>query len=250
MAKRRKVIRAGDLVSEVIYTAPQPRDGARTRAAKHNATCDAQKFQNKKRQWQRVMLLIAANFHPYGYFVTFTFDDTQYPANRATVKTYMRRYWRLLRAARKMRGDSLRYMYTIEDKHTKGRYHVHALINGTGSHDFEDIRSLWQFGADIEIKGINQDMIIELSRYFTKEEKPVGDKAWICSKNLVQPTTESSFVPDSETIEIPAGANIIEQETKGAAYYGNGASCQYAFYWKPRAFRCVRSRSTHFRKRA
>lgn len=250
MAKRRKVIRAGDLVSEVIYTAPQPRDNERTRAAKHRATCEAQKLQNKKRQWQRAMLLIAANFNPYGYFVTLTFDEEHRPESRAAVKTYMRRYWRLLRAARRARGDELRYMYAIEDKHEKGRLHVHALINGSGAHDYEDLRSLWQFGADIDIKPVERDRIIELARYFTKEEKPVGDKSWICSQNLIQPVYESSFVPDSTTLEIPPGAAILEQSKTGAAYYGGGASCEYAFYWKPQHVHRVKAHAARYRKRA
>lgn len=43
MAKRKKTIVAGDLVKTVIYTAPEPRDGARVRAAKSRMTSAAQK---------------------------------------------------------------------------------------------------------------------------------------------------------------------------------------------------------------
>lgn len=48
MAKRKKTIIAGSIVKTIIYTAPEPLDGKRTRAEKSRMTTAAQKAMNDK----------------------------------------------------------------------------------------------------------------------------------------------------------------------------------------------------------
>ena len=48
MAKRKKTIIAGSIVKTILYTAPEPRDGERTRAEKSRMTSAAQKAMNDK----------------------------------------------------------------------------------------------------------------------------------------------------------------------------------------------------------
>ncbi len=245
MAKRRKVIRAGDLVSEVIYTAPQPRDNARTRAEKSKITSEAQKRLNIKTAKRKMEMRIAANFDAGDLFVTLTFDGLHLPARREAALAHMRAFLRLLRAARKTRGEDLRYIYVLEGQHGEARYHFHVFINSTGPHDVEDIKSLWSCGDDVDIKYIERDGYLALAEYVTKEQKPVGARSWVCSLNLKQPVIESSFVPDSAAPVVPPEAHIIEREERINEWGG----FQYVKYWQPQRQTGARPCSTSRRKR-
>lgn len=242
MAKRHKLIRAGNLVSEVIYTAPQPSDSARVRDAKSRATSEAQKRVNMKTARRKMEMRIAANFDAGDLFVTLTFDNEHLPSRREGAIVRMRTFLRLLRAARKVRGDDLRYIYVLEGQHGEARLHFHVFINATGPHDNEDIKSLWACGDDVDIKHIERDGYFALAEYVTKEKKPVGARSWVCSLNLKQPIIESSFVPDSTRLQAPPSAFVIEREEKE-----NGlAGFQYVKYWMPP---CVEAAGKHKRRK-
>lgn len=83
MAKRKKTIVAGDLIKTVIYTAPEPRDGPRVRAAKSRITSAAQKAMNDKTARGRLEMSIAANFKRHDLFLTLTYRLKDLPAKRA-----------------------------------------------------------------------------------------------------------------------------------------------------------------------
>lgn len=229
MAKRRKVIRAGDLVSEAIYTTPQPRDGARTRAERSKITSEVQRKLNTKTSKRRMEMRIAANFGAGDLFVTLTFDDLHLPARREAALACVRYFLRLLRETRKARGDDLRYIYVLEGQHGEARYHFHIFINSTGAQDREDIESLWSYGEVGKIKYIERDGYIALAEYVTKERKPVGARSWVCSLNLKQPVIESSFVPDGYTVAVPPDAHVIAREER----LNEWGSFQYVKYWLP-----------------
>ena len=246
MAKRRKVIRAGDLVSEVIYTAPQPRDSARTRAEKSKITSEAQRKLNMKTAKRKMEMRIAANFGAGDLFVTLTFDDLHLPARREAALACVRYFLRLLRETRKARGDDLRYIYVLEGQHGEARYHFHIFINSTGAQDREDIESLWSYGEVGKIKYIERDGYIALAEYVTKERKPVGARSWVCSLNLKQPVIESSFVPDGDAVAVPPDAHVIEREER----LNEWGSFQYVKYWLPLRSQLVQSHPPAKRKPA
>ena len=246
MAKRHKLIRAGNLVSEVIYTAPQPRDSARVRAEKSKATTEAQKRVNMKTARRKMEMRIAANFDAGDLFVTLTFDNEHLPPKRDGAIDRMRAFLRLLRAARKARGDDLRYIYVLEGQHGKARLHFHIFINATGPHDSEDIKSLWAYGEDVDIKHIERDGYFALAEYVTKERKPVGARSWVCSLNLKQPVIETSFVSDSARLQVTHGAFVIEREEKETGEAG----FQYVKYWLPMSPRSTTQRKRRRRKTA
>lgn len=70
MAKRKKTIIAGRIRKTVIYTAPEPQDSPRVRAAKSKATSAAQKAMNDKTARGRLELLLACNFTGKDLFLT------------------------------------------------------------------------------------------------------------------------------------------------------------------------------------
>lgn len=147
MAKRKKTIIAGQLVKTVIYTAPEPQDVPKVRAVKSRMTTAAQKAMNDKAARVRLEMLLAANFGPRDLFVTVTYRDKDLPAKRAGAVKNVRSFLKHLREHRRARGQTLKYIYTTEDKHSGGRLHHHLVINATGD-DMETVRSLWPFGDD------------------------------------------------------------------------------------------------------
>ena len=72
MSKFKKVIVAGPLVVEVIYPAPNPRDSVGVRQGKKALSSEAQRRMNLKYAWQKLELLIAANFGVKDLWITFT----------------------------------------------------------------------------------------------------------------------------------------------------------------------------------
>ena len=146
MAKRLKTITAGRLVSGVCYTVATGRDTEAERTAKRRMSTEAQERINLRRAWQKLELLIAANFGPSDLHVVLTYDDEHLPGDRQAAVRLLRKLLRLLRRHRKARGQDLKYIYITEQLSAEGgRLHHHLLLNGTGE-DIEVLRSLWTCG--------------------------------------------------------------------------------------------------------
>ena len=107
---------------------------------------------------------------------------------------------RSLRAMRKKRGQELRYVYVTEGLHGKSedeyfggdgrledrRLHHHAVFNGVGPDDLEEIQSLWQGGGYVRIEPVDVHYYRELAKYLTKEPREFGrarpgEHAWRAS---------------------------------------------------------------------
>lgn len=217
MAKRKTVITAGNLVKTVIYTVPQPRDSEHVRAAKSKITSAAQRALNFRTAQGRLEMLLAANFGPKDLFCTLTYRDEDLPDCLAKAKKCVREFLKTLRQQRTREGSALKYVYVTEGKHGDKRYHHHLVINATGPADLETICSLWRYGDVVDVEQIDDCRYIDIARYITKEaaeDKPVGAQMWTRSRNLEKPKVESTFIDDSETIQPPPGAFVLEKEEK------------------------------------
>lgn len=220
MAKRKKTITAGRIVKTILYTAPEPRDGERIRAEKSRMTTAAQKAMNDKSARGRLEMLMAANFTKRDLFVTLTYRPAHLPAKRAVAVKRVRKFLKDLRKHRTARGQELRYVYTTEEKHGEARLHHHLVINAT-EQDIETIRSLWPYGDVVDVEQIDENDFAALAMYITKESaegRPVGAQMWTRSRNLVQPTVETCFVPDDTTLAVPPGCDTLEREEKVTEY--------------------------------
>ena len=162
MAKQRyKRIRGGRLVREALWDAPMPSDPPRARAEKSKNSSAARQRLNDRYSWQKLKMVLAANFTGSDLVATLTFDDEHLPPDRAAARKIIRKFFTQLRAHRKARGEELRYVYVIEDKHGDGRLHYHVVINGTGAAeavvhtDFGDLipSSAALSGAGVELVG-------------------------------------------------------------------------------------------------
>ena len=228
MAKRKKTITAGRIVKTILYTAPEPRDGERTRAEKSRMTTAAQQAMNDKSARGKLEMLIAANFTRRDLFVTLTYRDADLPAKRGEAVKRVRQFLKDLRNHRTARGQDLRYIYTTEEKHGEARLHHHLVINGTGR-DIETIRSLWPYGDVVDVEQIDESDFAALAMYMTKESvegRPVGAQMWTRSRNLSKPKVESCFVSDDTTLAVPPGCDTLEREER-ATEYGSYSYIKY-----------------------
>lgn len=215
MAKFKKIIVAGPLVVECVYPAPNPRDSAGVRAGKKSMSSEAQRRMNLKYAYQKLELEIAANFGIRDLLVTLTYDSDHLPRSRAEARKAIQAFWKRLRKALKEKGQELRYLYNIEHKHSKGRWHHHAVINATGE-DYDLIRQLWGQGSvDFKQLRIDRDKNFEtLARYLCKEQRDkVGLRLWSGSRNLRKPERECFRVPNDTPLSVPESAALTLEDT-------------------------------------
>lgn len=229
MAKFKKIIVAGPLVVETVYPAPNPRDSAGVRAGKKALSSAAQQRMNLKYAWQKLELEIAANFGTKDLYATLTYDDRHLPASRKEANAKVQAFWKRLRAARKGRGEDLRYIYVTEHKHGDGRWHHHVLINATGD-DYTLIRDLWgQGGIEFKQIRIDRDKNYEtLARYLCKEQRDkVGLRLWSGSRNLCKPEQECFRVPNDTPLIPPANALVFDDSGDVTTAYGHFRYIKY-----------------------
>lgn len=229
MAKFKKIIVAGPLVVETVYPAPNPRDSAGVRAGKKALSSEAQQRMNLKYAYQKLELELAANFGVGDLYATFTYDDDHLPSSRKEANNRVSLFMRRLRAARKVAGQELRYIYVTEHKHGDGRWHHHILINATGD-DFKQIRELWGQGGIEFIKlRIDRDKNYEtLARYLCKEQRDkVGLRLWSGSRNLHKPERECFRVPNDTPLTPPENAMVLTDSGDVRTAYGHFRYIKY-----------------------
>lgn len=234
--KRKKVITAGRLVIAVAYTVAGLQDGPKARADKVQMSSAAREAINLRCSWQKLEVVLAANFTSRDLFVTLTYADELHPPSRAEAVKRVKRFLTKLRAARKLKGQTLKYIYVTEQLSSEGnRLHHHLVINGTGD-DYETIRSLWEWGSDVEISplevGGNDDGYADVAKYLTKEPREcgkaeVGARTWTPSLGLTRPKPETEDMADNETIAVPPDAYRIEAPTPSRNEYGEYTYIKY-----------------------
>ena len=229
MAKFKKIIVAGPLVIETVYPAPNPRDSEGVRQGKRHLSSEAQQRMNLKYAWQKLELEIAANFGVKDLYATITYDDKHLPSSRKEANARVQAFWKRLRAARKVAGRELRYIYVTEHKHGDGRWHHHVLINATGE-DYDLIRKLWGQGG-IEFKQIRIDReknYETLARYLCKEQRDkVGQRLWSGSRTLAKPERECFRVPNDTPLTPPVTATVLTDTGDINTPYGHFRYIKY-----------------------
>lgn len=220
MGKNRiKTVTAGRLVCEVCYSQPIQGDTPTERAAKKRASSAARQKLNFRAAWQRLELLLAANFSPSDCWATLTYDDEHLPPDRASAKKEINKFLRRLRDQYRRRGWELKYIYNTESvPDAPGgarRLHHHMVLS---PYNAELVKSLWHGGqAHMEpLLDGEFDSYEPRARYMVKERHPEtqdlkkGERAWTPSRNLAKPEITSELVAETRTIQPPPGAFVLE----------------------------------------
>lgn len=236
----------------VCYSQATAADDKPERQAKQKLSSAARQRLNFRASWQKLELTLAANFDWRDWWVTFTYDDEHLPADRDAAIGEMGKFFRALRGQRKPRGQELRYVYNVEEMPDEPggsrRLHHHAAITCAGD-PAEVLQALWgrgQVHVEPLLDGPN-DSFEARARYMVKERQPgalgrkTGLRAWIPSRNLVKPETESELVPETVTITAPPGAYILDRHGEQNCY----GSYSYIKYLLPEPRRKGRRRGTY-----
>lgn len=250
MAKRLKIVTAGDgsskLVYEYLVSITVPEDGGGRRSKLRQMSSAAQQFMNLKNSWREAELTTAQNFRAGDLVVTLTYDDAHLPGTKRGANALFGKFARKLRTVRGRRGEELRYLYATECQHGKEadeyfgsdssledcRMHHHVIINATGN-DYDDIRSLWEYGNYVRIEPLDIHYLKELAKYLTKEAREfgrgkVGERTWNGSRNLTKYTVEYDDVRDSMTLTAPPGAvDFTHTEEVNPEGYGEMVCTRY-----------------------
>ncbi len=230
LAYTKKIISAGPLVKEVIYPRIDRRDGEKVRAQKRKATSEARQRINDKFSWQKCEMKMAANFLPGDPVVCLTYNDAHLPQKREQVRRHVEQFIREARQLLpKKKRAGFRLLYSIENKHGDGRWHVHLVCNAPC--DKARIQACWRRGETFtEPLLFNKEKnYATLAKYFCKEEreKP-GQRAWSCTRTCVNPEVETFAVPNDTQLSAPRGADVIEQ-SKERTEYGRFEYIKYAY---------------------
>lgn len=217
MAKeRRKIVQAGRLWMAVQYTAIHSGNQTCRREAKAQISNPARESLNAKLSWQKLMLTLAANFHPSDLVLTLTYRDDDLPKRREDADKQLTKLIRDLRATRKPDGHSLKYVRVTEGNHSAGRLHHHLIINSTGQ-DFDTIRQLWKKNGDnIDVEPFGPDGAERWAKYLTKEPRDkgrrhVGDRTWRTSQHMIKPDVTSMLVEEGDDLQPPAGSYVTDK---------------------------------------
>lgn len=215
-------------VRESTYPYLFPSDSPKNRAAKSQATRAAQWALNLDNSSVKLEFMLDVNFGPDDLFCTLTFRDGCLPKTRKGVIKCARRFFDMLRKARKLKGDILKYIYCVE--HGEGRWHIHAVINSVGL-DYEQVRSLWaKWGDDVDFMTVGEKTIEGIAHYMVKEtSRPNSARAWIPSKNLARPIHESYIVKKSVQLQTPEGC----QEVKSNGGHKDSIGYEFIAYEVP-----------------
>lgn len=221
--KRIKTITGGRLVASVCYTSASIQDTPRERAAKDRMSSVAQEKINLRRSWQKLEMVLAANFDWHDLHIVLTYGDDYLPVNREAAIKRVRKFLALLRKHRKVRGLITKYIYVTEQLSAEGgRLHHHLVLNGTGG-DLDVLQSLWPYGqVDMERLDIWEGYEA-LAKYLTKEPREVGRaepgaRSWTPSVGLTKPRVESMRVSDSVTITAPPGAITLDRREEKSEF--------------------------------
>lgn len=234
--KRQKISISGNLISVIQYTPPMPRDGQPVRAEKMRVSSKARQRINDRTAWRWLEQLLYCNFGPGDLFLTLTYRDADFPADRAGARRCLKKFFAGLRQLRRDQGGDLLYIYNIEHRHKggicaadicgaheEGRLHHHLILNGVGD-DLAQIKSLWSYGDQIDLQILPNNVRFEdYAKYLTKEAREdgrgkVGQRSYTSALGLKKPDIENVWVDSFSQIAAPAGAVVLEREGVGTEY--------------------------------
>lgn len=217
MAKERlKIIQAGTLWMAVQYTAIRSANQTARREARSQISTPARESLNARLSWQKLMLVLAANFHSTDLVVTLTYRDDDLPKTKDEADKRLKAFLRAFREERKAAGMLLKRVRVTEGYHSSGRLHHHLIINATGG-DYEIIRRLWQRNGDnIDFEPFGIDGPERWAKYLTKEPREkgrryVGERTWTTSRNMRKPIVSCGYVPAETALSPPPDALVLDK---------------------------------------
>lgn len=245
MKERRKIMLAGHLWVGTQYRAAHQKTPGAGRLAKTQITSPAKQAFNNTKSFEKLLTLIACNFSPSDAVITLTYRDGNRPRTKEEADKRLSAFIRAFRAYRKGHGQELRYIRVTEGYHSGMRMHHHVIIN-TEAREIRKARAeiapLWTDGDDIDVRPLKwgppedraplgkrpkekprDNFYLTWAHYLTKEPREMGrrregERMWRASIGMRRPTIIYSMVPESDRLEAPIGAHIVDNNMRTNAY--------------------------------
>ena len=227
-------LRAGRVVRQVLFTPRTPSPNQRRRGISISKE-DKQKA-NLKTSYEKLLMLMCANFSPGDWWITLSYDDDHLPADREASKKPFRKFMRSFRKYRKDHNDTLKYVYCTQLTTRAGgqRLHHHMVMQWEDDSDRERIEQLWEGGKVIYIRKLKSfEDIMDKAHYMCREPRELGvhvpgEQMWTASRGLVRPKPQYMTIDnDSIDINVPVGCTELSDPVQIPGYGGYKAIIYY-----------------------
>jgi len=231
MAYKKKTIIAGRVKNVYYCHTARNNSSKRPKQKNQNPTPEQQKKNDERRAYEKIDLLINANFKADDLYITLTYNNNQKEPTPAEAKVIIRKYLDRLRYLYEKKGLKIKYIGTTE--HVKGRMHHHLLINKINGIGSKQVKKLWDFGfVTVKLYIGEPEDAERLAAYFVKEsnntfntDKRVHGRRYISSRSLIIPEPKIETVSAStwrEEVKPSKGYYIVldrKGETAGGYPY-------------------------------
>lgn len=226
-------LKAGRVIRQVLFAPKDPNPNQRRRAMSISKE-DKQKA-NLKTSYEKLLMLLCANFSPGDWWITLSYNDDHLPQTREASKKPFRKFMRMFRKYRKSNDEPLKYVYCTQLTTRAGgrRLHHHMIMRWEDDSDRERIESLWECGY-VKIRKLKSfEEILDKARYMCREPRELGvyvpgEQMWTASRGLARPKPEYTTIDsDSIDISVPVGCTELSEPVQIPGYGGYKAIIYY-----------------------
>lgn len=219
-------LRAGKVVRQALYSPRDPNPNRRRRAI--SISKEDKQRANLKTSYEKLLMLMCANFSPGDLWITLTYDDEHLPATREESHPFIRKFMRPMRKYRKDNKEPLRYVYCTQLTTRGGgmRLHHHMVMRFEDDIDIDKIRSLWEWGY-VHIRKLRDfDDMLDKARYMCREPRELGvripgEQMWTASRGLFRPQPMFTTIDnDAIDISVPVGCTELSDPVQLPGYGG------------------------------
>lgn len=227
-------LKAGRVVRQILYTPKDPNPNQHRRGI--SISKEDKQRANLKTSYEKLLMLVCANFSPGDWWVTLSYDDDHLPQTREESKKPFRKFIRNFRKYRKVNKEVLKYVYCTQLTTRAGgiRLHHHMILRWEDDSDKEQLYTLWEGGEIVYARKLKDfEDILDKAKYMCREPRELGvhvpgEQMWTASRGLIRPKPEYITVDsDSIDITVPVGCRSLSDPVQIPGYGGYKAILYY-----------------------
>lgn len=227
-------LKAGRVVRQILYTPKDPNPNQPRRGI--SISKEDKQRANLKTSYEKLLMLVCANFSPGDWWVTLSYDDDHLPRTREESKKPFRKFIRNFRKYRKVNKEVLKYVYCTQLTTRAGgiRLHHHMILRWEDDSDKEQLYTLWEGGEIVYARKLKDfEDILDKAKYMCREPRELGvhvpgEQMWTASRGLIRPKPEYITVDsDSIDITVPVGCRSLSDPVQIPGYGGYKAILYY-----------------------
>lgn len=227
-------LKAGRVVRQILYTPKDPNPNQHRRGI--SISKEDKQRANLKTSYEKLLMLVCANFSPGDWWVTLSYDDEHLPRTREESKKPFRKFIRNFRKYRKVNKEVLKYVYCTQLTTRAGgiRLHHHMILRWEDDSDKEQLYTLWEGGEIVYARKLKDfEDILDKAKYMCREPRELGvhvpgEQMWTASRGLIRPKPEYITVDsDSIDITVPVGCRSLSDPVQIPGYGGYKAILYY-----------------------